>query len=331
MRAVTIRQFGAPSSHLLEELPDCPPGDEEVQIEVRSAGVNFPDLLVMTGKYQILPSRPFTPGKDAAGIVTGIGRKVSDLSIGQRVVAHLEHGGYASQVVAPAKWVHPIPDSMPFADAAAMGLVYQTAYFGLIVRGGLQKGETVLVTGAAGGVGLAAVQIARSQGARVLAAVNSQEQGALALANGADAIVDLSQPNLRESVKQQVGALTDQIGVNVVLDTLGGDTFDGALRALAWCGRMIVIGFAAGRIPEVKVNYVLLKNISIAGLQWSDYRERDPSLVRNVQRRLMDLYTRGAIRPHVAGAFPIESFADALEIIGSGASTGKLVLTVEDS
>jgi len=356
MKAVIIRSFGAISSsdsidspglHRVETCDDLSPGPGEVLVDVHAAAVNYPDLLVISGRYQILPPLPFTPGKDAAGVVRAIGPATghanpsaatsstpvallpsSSIRVGDRVVVQLEHGGYASQVCAPSAWVHPIPDAMSFVDAAAMGLVYQTAYFALVDRGQFRPHETVLVTGAAGGVGLAAVQIAKGLGARVLAAVNTPQQADLVRQHGADAVIDLAQPGLRDSVRQQVHSANAGQGVDVVLDTLGGDVFDGALRALAWCGRIVVIGFAAGRIPEIKANYLLVKNITASGLQWSDYRERSPDRVAEVQQALMQLYTRGVIRPHVMEVFPLERFEQALELVATGRAMGKTVLTM---
>lgn len=355
-----IRSFGpisalgsndSPSLHQVEACNDLSPGPGEVLIDVHAAAVNYPDLLVISGRYQILPPLPFTPGKDAAGVVRAIGPEIQDanppatssptssptlsvnqrspsLQVGDRVVVQLEHGGYASQVCAPSDWVHPIPDDMTFVDAAAMGLVYQTAYFALVDRGQFRRSETVLITGAAGGVGLAAVQIAKGLGARVLAAVNTPLQADLVRQHGADAVIDLAQPDLRESVRKQVYSANAGQGVDVVLDTLGGDVFDGALRALAWCGRMVVIGFAAGRIPEIKANYLLVKNITASGLQWSDYRERTPNRVAEVQQELTQLYTRGVIRPHVMQVFPLEQFEQALGLVATGQAVGKVVLTM---
>lgn len=327
MKAVLIHEFGPAGQHQVENVADLSPGPGQVMVAVEAAGVNFPDLLVMTGNYQILPQRPFSPGKDVAGTVAAVGEGVTHLRVGQRVVAQLEYGGYATQALAPADWVHPIPDDMPFVDAAAMGLSYQTAYYALVVRGRFQAGETVLVTGAAGGVGLAAVQIAKALGAKVLAGVNSPEQAELARAHGADGVVDLARPALRDSIREQVGALTAQHGADVVLDTLGGDAFDGCLRALAWCGRIVVIGFAAGRIPEIKANYLLVKNITATGLQWSDYRQRDPAQVARVQTEIHALYTQGRLKPHVLQTLPLAQFAQAMALVESGRVSGKIVLS----
>ncbi|MEB2317435.1 MAG: NADPH:quinone oxidoreductase family protein [Pseudomonadota bacterium] len=329
MKAVVVREFGAPETHRVEHVAAPEPGPNDVVIDARAAAVNFPDLLVVTGKYQILPPLPFSPGKDAAGIVDKVGSAVREWRPGDRVVAQVEHGAYASRVVAPANQCHRIPDGMSYVDAAAMGLVYQTAYFALIDRGRYRRGESVLVNGAAGGVGLAAVQIAKALGATVLAGVGNPKQADLARRHGADHAIDLSAGNPRDAVRDQVRAATGERGVDVVLDTLGGDIFDGSIRALAWCGRIVIIGFAAGRIPEIKANYLLVKNISATGLQWSDYRSLDPGRVREVQLELMKLYEHGSIRPHLMRTVPIERFAEAMAIVQSGEALGKIVLTIE--
>lgn len=328
MKAVIIREFGPPETHRVEEVQDPLLGPDEVLIDVRAAAVNFPDLLVIEGKYQILPSRPFTPGKDAAGVVVALGDKVTSLRVGQRVQVQLEHGAYASRVAAPALQCHLMPDEMSFVEAAAMGLVYQTAYFGLIDRAQFKAGETVLINGAAGGVGLAAVQIVKGLGGMVLAAVNNPEQSKLVLSHGVDHVIDLSGTDLRDSVRSQVHAATSGRGADVVLDTLGGDVFDGSLRALAWCGRLVVIGFAAGRIPDIKANYLLVKNISVLGLHWSDYRERQPQRVAQVHDELMKLYRAKAIRPEVMKTFPLEQYAQAMKLVQSGQALGKIVLSL---
>jgi NADPH2:quinone reductase len=217
---------------------------------------------------------------------------------------------------------------MSFIEAAAMGLAYQTAYFALVDRGQYQAGETVLVHGAGGGVGLAAVQIAKALGARVLAGVRHAGHAALALANGADHVIDLGRENLRESLREQVYTLTQGKGADVIVDPVGGDVFDASLRALAWCGRLVVIGFAAGRIPEVRANYLLVKNITVTGLQWSDYRDRRPERVRQVQEALFELYRAGKVKPQVMRTFPLERFAEALALLREGKAQGKLVLEI---
>ena len=330
MKAVLIHEFGEPASLRVEEVPDPVPSDEEVLIDVKATGVNFPDLLVIQGKYQILPPRPFSPGKDVAGIVRAVGARVGRVRPGDRVMAQLEYGGYASQARAAQHSCHILPDSMSFSDAAAMGLAYQTAYFALVDRGGFRPGDSVLVNGAAGGIGLAAVQVARSLGATVFAGVNDPEHAKLAQHYGANHVVDLGAANLRDSLRDQVYRMNDGKGVDILLDPLGGDVFDASLRALAWCGRAVIIGFATGRIPDIKANYLLVKNIAVSGLQWSDYRERTPERVEQVQQELFRLYSMGGLKPHVAQVLPLERFADALAVLQEGKSVGKQVLFIED-
>ena len=269
------------------------------------------------------------PGKDLAGIVASVGPGVSGLAPGDRVLAALEYGAYAEAALAPAKSCWKLPDAVPFADAAAMGLVYQTAHFALMERANYQPGETVLVTGAGGAVGMAAVQLAKAMGARVLAGVSRPERAALAREAGADHVIDLARPDLREALREQVRAATGGAMADIVLDPVGGDVFDAALRALAWRGRLVVVGFAAGRIPEAKANYLLVRNIAVAGLQWSDYRERWPDRVASVQRDLFALYEAGKIRPRIAARLPLAEAGTALRLVANGAVAGRLVLVPE--
>jgi NADPH2:quinone reductase len=327
MRAIVVRQFGPPSGIAVEEWATPEPGPGQLRIDVHAIDVNYPDLLVIGGKYQNLPERPFIPGKAAAGVVSAVGPGVQHCRIGDRVLVQVEHGAYAEQILADDEDSHVIPDTMSFVDAAAMGLVYQTAHFALIDRGRFQPGETVLVTGAGGGVGLAAIQLVKALGGTALAGTRSPAKADAIRAAGADAIIDLGAANLRDALRAQVREATAGRGADVVLDPLGGDVFDAALRALAWRGRIVVIGFAAGRIPEVRANYLLVRNISASGLQWSDYRERDPAWVRRVQTELFSLYEASRLRPEVMQTFPIEQFASALDLLGSGEVRGKLVLT----
>ncbi len=315
MRAVVVRTPGPLANHRVEEIPDPVPGPGEVLIESRAIGVNYPDLLVVEGRYQLIPPTPFVPGKEVAGIIGN-----------RRVLAQVEHGAYAEKVLAREVDCHPIPDGMPFEHAAALGLAYQTAHFALLERAQYKTGESVLVTGASGGVGLAAVQLAKALGATVLAGVTSPEKGALCHRHGADHIIDLAAPDLRESVRTQVFTAIGKGGVDIVLDPVGGDAFDGALRSLAWRGRLVVIGFASGRIPEVKANYLLLKNIAVLGLQWSDYRNRDPKAVAAAQRQIFDIYMNKKLRPEISGTYPLTAFADALTRFRDRAVQGRLTL-----
>jgi NADPH:quinone reductase len=282
--------------------------------------------LVVTGAYQRLPPCPFVPGKELAGIVAAVGPGVVGLVPGDRVLAEIEHGAFAEIVAAPAAACWTLPAAMSFTDAAAMGLVYQTAHFALVERAQYRPGEIVLVTGAGGGVGLAGVQLAKALGATVLAGVSRPERGRLAREAGADAVIDLGRPDLRESLRAQVNAATGGGMADIVLDPVGGDVFDAVLRALAWQGRVVVIGFAAGRIPEVKANYLLLKNISVLGLQWTDYRDRWPERVAAVQAELFALYAAGRIKPHVMAQLPLAQAGAALARLGAGGVLGKIVL-----
>lgn len=326
MRAVVVREFGAPEGARIEELPTPALGPNEVLVQARAIGVNYPDLLVIGGKYQVLPQRPFSPGKDGAGMVAAVGSEVTLCKPGDRVMVTQEYGCYAEQIVAHENNCHRMPGELSFEAAAAMGLVYQTSHFALVERGRYRPGEVVLVTGAAGGIGLAAVQIAKALGATVLAGVRHAEHAALARKNGADHIIDLGAASLKDSLRGQVKEVTAGHGVDIIVDAVGGDVCDASLRALAWCGRLVIVGFAAGRIPEIKANYLLVKNISAVGLQWSDYRERDPQHVRRVQQELFELAQRGKIKPHVMRTYPLAAFSTALGELRQGKVQGKVIL-----
>ncbi|MEH2512651.1 NADPH2:quinone reductase [Nitrobacteraceae bacterium AZCC 1564] len=328
MRAFQVVEHGPPSSLQINEVGDLKPTADQILIDVRAAGINFPDVLVVSGKYQILPKRPFTPGKDLAGVVLRIGENVTRFAPGDRVLCHVENGAFAEQALVTAEQTFKIPDGLSFQHAAAMGLVYQTAYLALVDRGGFTKGETVLIGGAAGGIGIAAIHLAKGLGARVLAAVRNEDEAAFVTQNGADHIIDISGPDIRDSLRAQVHAATDGHGADVVLDPLGSDFFGAALRAMAWCGRLVVIGFAAGDIPTVKVNYLLLKNISVSGLQWSDYRDRAPQRVEDVQTDIFRLWKEGFVRPQLMKEYPFEELPTALDLISEGKVRGKAVIVM---
>ena len=330
MRALVVHQHGSIEDVRLEEFPEPRPGPGEVLIDVHAASVNFPDLLVISGTYQRLPATPFVPGKDLAGTVAAVGADVNRVKPGERVMAQIEHGAFAERAVAAQAICHPIPATMSFAEAAAMGLVYLTAHFALVERARLTAGEVVLVTGAAGGVGLAAVQIAKAFGATVVAAVGSDEKAALVRANGADHVVYTNLPDLRESLRAQVFAAVGKRGADVIIDSVGGDIFDACLRVIAWCGRLVVVGFAAGRVPEIKAGYVLVKNIAIIGLQSSDYRDREPEKVQRVQRELFELYVQGKLKPHVMARYPLAGFREALATVQDRRVLGKVVFELQE-
>lgn len=326
MQALVVQEHGPVEALTLMERPDPIPGPGEVVVDVHAASVNFPDLLVIGGTYQNLPSRPFSPGKDFAGVVAALGDGVTSLKIGDRVTAQIEYGAYAQKCAVRQQNCHVIPDAMSFADAAAMGLVYQTAHFALVERARYQRGETVLVTGAAGGVGLAAVQVAKALGATVVAAVSSDEKARLVRASGADHVVRTDAPDLRESLREQVYAAVGKGGVDVIVESVGGEVFEASLRAIAWCGRVVVVGFAGGGIPQVKTGVLLVKNISLIGLQWSDYRDREAEKVQCVQRELFRWYEEGKIKPHVMRAFPLREYRGALAAVRDRRVQGKVVL-----
>jgi NADPH2:quinone reductase len=314
---------------VLAEVPDPVPKPGQVLVDVRAASINFPDLLVIGGTYQKLPARPFSPGKDLAGIVAGVGEGVTTCKRGDRVCAQVEFGAYAEKCIVPQLNCHVMPQAMSYTQGAAMGLTYLTAHFALVERGMYRGGDVVLVTGAAGGVGLAAVQVAKALGAIVVASVSSEEKAALVKQYGADHIVRTDVPELKDELRRQVHSAVGTRGVDLIIDSVGGDVFDACLRAIAWRGRFVVVGFAAGRIPEIKAGYVLVKNIALIGLQFSDYRDREPEQVRAVQQELFRMHDAGKIKPHIMGTYPIEQFGRALTAVRERQVMGKVVLTME--
>ena len=330
MRAIVVDEFGPPERLQVGEMPSPRPGPGEVLVEVHMAPVNYVDLLVVGGTYQSLPACPFIPGKGPAGVVTALGPGVTVPRVGDRVLAMAEQGGYAELTAVGADQCYRLPPRMSFVEAASLSLVYDTAWFALRERARLAPGETVLVLGASGGVGQAAVQLARAIGARVLAGVSRPERVAATRAAGADAVIDLSRQNLREALREQVWAATGGRGADVILDPLGGEVFAAALRTLAWCGRLVVIGFAAGPIPTVKANYLLLKNIEVSGLQVSDYRKRRPARMRACFAEIFELYDEGRIKPAEAEVFPLDRTAEALAAVRDRRLAGRAVLRLRE-
>lgn len=326
MKALIVKEHGPLENLLLEDVPDPAPGPGEVLVDVHAASVNFPDLLVIGGTYQVLPPRPFSPGKDMAGLVAAVGAGVTTCKPGDRVAAQHEYGAYAQRCVVPQQNCYLLPHSMSFADAAAMGIAYPTAHFALVERGQYRPGETVLINGAAGGVGIATIQVAKALGATVVASVSSAEKSALAKHHGADHVVRTDVPNLRDAFRDQVLAAVGKRGIDIIVDPVGGDVFDASLRVIAWSGRIIVVGFAAGRIPDIKAGHLLVKNISVLGLQYSAYRDRQPEKVQRVQRELFDWYVAGKIRPHVMAAYPLARYQDALRAVRDRKVVGKIVI-----
>lgn len=326
MRAVRVREFGTPDDLTIEEVDSPEPGPDEIRIDVRAAAVNFVDLLVIGGSYQFLPARPFTPGKLPAGVVSKVGANVTDLEPGDRVLTLAEQGGYAEQAIALARDAYRLPDAMSFTDAAAMALGFDTAWFALRERARLQPGEVVLVLGASGSVGLAAIQLAKAFGARVLAGVSSMSKADAVLTAGAHEVIDLSAPNLHDALRDQVHAVTGGRGADVVIDSLGDRFFAPALRALAWSGRLVVVGFAAGEIPTVKANYLLVKNIEVSGLQVSDYRKRMPRRMRECFEEVFQLFEKGLVHAPPTAVRPLAEFATALKQVRDRTAKQRIVL-----
>lgn len=327
MRAVIVHNFGAPEDLTIENTASPQPAPDEVLIDVKATAVNFVDLLVISGKYQFLPPRPFTPGKLPAGVVAMVGKNVSNLKTGDRVLSMSEHGGYAEQAVSLASNTYRIPDTMSFSEAAAMALGFDTGWFALRERARLQTGETVLVLGATGSVGLAAIQLAKAFGARVLAGVSSQSKAEAVRAAGADAVIDLSVENVRDGLRAQVHLATNGKGADVIIDSLGDRFFEPALRALAWSGRLVVVGFAAGDIPTLKVNYLLLKNIEVSGLQVSDYRKRMPDRMSVCFKEIFQLFEKNLIKPPPTSIRTLEEFSVALGQIRDRTAKERIILT----
>jgi len=326
MKAVLCKTYGPPSALVVEDIATPVPGPGEVRVAVHAAGVNFPDTLIIQGKYQFKPDLPFSPGAEVAGTIDAIGEGVTGWSVGDRVIAATTWGGYAQAVCAQASRVVPIPEGVDFQTAAGFVLAYGTSYHALKDRGELKAGETVLVLGAAGGVGLAAVEIAKAMGARVIAAASSPDKLQICRQHGADATIDYSRENLRERIK----SLTDGRGVDVVYDPVGGALSEPALRAMAWRGRFLVVGFAAGAIPSVALNLTLLKGCSIVGVFWGAYVRNEPERNKADLAELAAWLREGRLRPRISGVFPMERCAEALQQVIDRQVTGKLVLTTHD-
>ncbi len=327
MKAVWVREIGPFENVKVEEVADPVAAAGEVIVDVAFAETNFPDMLVIEGKYQHKPTLPFAPGKAVAGIVSALGAGVSTVKIGDRVAAQVEHGAFAEKARVVAANCFSIPSDVPLDAAAALGLVYQTSWFALKERAHFKAGETVLVLGAAGGVGMAAVQLARALGAKtVIGGVRGEANAQAARKMGADHIIDLRDPNLRDALRDQVNAITGGNGVDVVIDPVGGEANAAALRAMAWCGRLVIVGFTSGEIASVKTNYLLIKNIAVTGLQISDYRDKTPKLMEEAQNAIFDLYRAKKIYPFISARLPLERFQEALIAFRDGKAQGKILL-----
>ncbi|PZW67134.1 NADPH:quinone reductase-like Zn-dependent oxidoreductase [Pseudomonas sp. URMO17WK12:I1] len=325
MKALLCKAFGPAETLTLEDIDSPRPKGNEVLIEVQAAGVNFPDTLIIEGKYQFKPPFPFSPGGEVAGVVAAVGDKVTHLKTGDRVMALTGWGGFAEQVAAPAYNVLPVPDSVDLTTAAAFGMTYGTSMHALKQRATLKPGETLLILGAAGGVGLAAVEIGKAMGAKVIAAASSAEKLEVARSAGADELINYSEQSLKDEVKR----LTNGQGVDVIYDPVGGPLFEEAFRCMAWNGRFLVVGFAAGGgIPALPANLPLLKGASLVGVFWGSFAQRQPADNAENFRQLFAWHAEGKLKPLVSQTFPLARGGEAIDALGQRKAVGKLVVTI---
>ncbi|MEO0410765.1 MAG: NADPH:quinone oxidoreductase family protein [Pseudomonadota bacterium] len=324
MKAVVCTQYGGPEMLEVKDIDSPPVGKGMVKIDVKAAGVNYPDALIIQGKYQFRPDPPFTPGGEVAGVISEVGEGVTNVKVGDRVLSLLmAHGGFAEQAVTPAAMAVPIPDTMPFDEAAGFLMTYGTTYHALKQRGKLQPGETLGVLGAAGGTGITAVELGKLMGAKVIACASSDEKLALTKDYGADLVINYAKEDLKTALKEATGGK----GVDVIYDPVGGDYCEPAFRAMAWKGRFLVIGFVAG-IPKLPTNLALLKGADLVGVFWGGFTQKEPEL--NVQNtvELLELYDQGKIKPHISEHFPLDKAPEAIAHLAARKAKGKVVVTM---
>jgi NADPH:quinone reductase len=322
MKAVVCRQWGPPEQLVVEDLPAREPGPDQVRIRVRAAGVNFPDVLIVQKKYQIQPELPFTPGSEMAGEVISVGADVTGFKPGDRVISFCGTGAFAEEVLAPVRTVMPMPPQMDFDVAAAFTLTYGTSWHAIRDRAALQPGETMLVLGAAGGVGLSAIEIGKAIGARVIAAASTEEKLAVCREHGADATINYEQEDLRAAIKRETGGK----GPDVIYDPVGGSFTEPAFRSIGWRGRHLVIGFAAGQIPSLPLNLMLLKGASLVGVFWGDFTKREPKANQAGMTEMMEWMKQGKLRPHISRRYRLEETKDALLDMAARKVTGKVLI-----
>lgn len=322
MKAVVCKAWGLPETLVVEELAGAAPGAGEVTIDIMAAGVNFPDVLVIQNKYQFKPALPFTPGNELAGVVRAVGEGVQGFVAGDRVFAFVPQGAFAQQITVPAAALMSIPDTMDFDTAAALTLTYGTSHHAVVDRAQLKAGETMLVLGAAGGVGLAAIEIGKAIGARVIAAASTDEKLAICREHGADDTINYSTEDLREGIKRTTGGK----GPDVIYDPVGGSYTEPAFRSIAWRGRYLVIGFANGEIPKLPLNLPLLKGASLVGVFWGDFARREPEAHAAGMQELMRWHAEGKVRPHISATYALEQTPQALIDMASRKVTGKIVI-----
>lgn len=326
MKAVLCKEFGPPESLVLEEVPSPVPGPGQVRVRAHAAGVNFPDTLIIEGKYQYKPDFPFSPGGEVAGEVLDVGEGVTAVAPGDRVIAGSLYGAFAEEIVADEDRVMRIPDELDFLTASSMSLTYGTSAYALIQRADLRPGETLLVHGAAGGVGLTAIEIGKVMGARVIATAGTEEKLQAARDHGADEVINYAEGEFREAVKEMTGGK----GADVIYDPVGGDVFDQSLRCINWNGRLLVIGFASGRIPSAPANLALLKGCSIVGVFWGSYIQREPEENAANFEKIFQWWREGALKPHISHTFPLAQASDALYALLERKVIGKAVLKIVD-
>jgi len=325
MRAILCEAWGEPETLKLGELPQPEMGPGQVRIRMRAAGVNFADTVLVRGHYQEKPELPFAPGLEGAGEILEIADDVTDFKPGDKVMAVVSAGGFAEEAVCNASTVFSMPKGMDMVTAAAFPVAYGTSHLALVHRANLQAGETVLVLGAGGGVGLTAIECAKALGATVIAAASSAEKLALAEARGADRLINYTDADLRAEIRK----LTDGKGVDVVYDPVGGDLAQAAMRSMAWCGRFLVIGFTSGEVPQFPGNYLLVKNIAIIGVYWGAYRTKEPEVFRAGFAELARWWEAGKLKPHVSQVFPLADAPKALAMLEGRQSTGRLVIDID--
>ena len=326
MKAMLCKEYGPPESLVLEEIEAPKLKKGHVRIAVKACGINFPDTLIIEGKYQAQPPMPFAPGAEVSGVITEVAEGVTGLAVGDRVLAVALCGGLAEEIVVPAAAALPIPDAMDYETAAGFLLTYGTSFHALKQRARLQPGETLLVLGAAGGVGLAAVELGKAMGARVIAAASSAEKLEIAKAHGADELINYSEESLRERVK----TLTRSAGVDAVYDPVGGDLFDEASRLMAWNGRYLVVGFASGRIPSLPANLPLVKGYALLGVFWGTFTMREPQASRENNEELLQWFLDGKLKPLISATFPLAHSAEAMRVLINRQAKGKVVVRVAD-
>jgi len=324
MKAVLCKQYGPPDTLTFEELPSPKAEAGEVVVSVKAASVNFPDVLIIQNKYQFKPPLPFSPGSEMSGVVKEVGEGVKGFKPGDRVIAFTTYGAFAEEVKVEASRLARLPAKMSFEEAAAFVLTYGTSDHALRDRAALAAGETLLVLGAAGGVGIAAIEIGKALGARVIACASSDDKLAVCREHGADEAINYASEDLRERIK----VLTAGRGPDVVYDAVGGAYTEPAFRSIAWRGRLLVVGFAAGEIPKLPLNLALLKGASVVGVFWGDFGRREPKQFADSLRQIATWYEQGKLRPHVSEKFPLEKAAEALKLMAARKVKGKVVLTV---